>query len=40
MSTTLSSIKDKFDEAILDAIGFRGEDTVIVEKAQSQAILT
>ncbi len=39
MSTTLSSIKDKFDEAIIDAIGFRGEDTVIVQKAQAHAIL-
>ena len=39
MSTTLSSIRDKFGEAILDVIEFRGEDTVIVEKAQAHDIL-
>lgn len=38
MSTTISSIQDKFGEAILETIEFRGENTLIIDKAQALEI--
>lgn len=39
MTTVLSILKDRFAGAILDTVEFRGEQTVIVEKAKALDIL-
>lgn len=39
MTTVLSILKDHFAGAILDAVEFRGEHTVIIEKAKALEIL-
>ncbi len=39
MSTVLSILKERFSEAILNTVEFRGEHTVIVEKARALEIL-
>ena len=38
MSTPVSSLQKKFGDAILDTVEFRGEDTVIIEKAKTLEI--
>lgn len=39
MNTVLSILRDRFTDAILDTVEFRGEHTVIVEKAKALDIL-
>lgn len=38
--TSVSTLKDRFGESVLDTVEFRGEDTVVVTASEAKAILT